>query len=77
MIRHKWAHEGVRHDQVGGSTRSEAFDTKAAANWRVNPAVSMLDICKAFYRFPNSTPAKPLHSMLNSGGFFFFGGCSQ
>jgi hypothetical protein len=42
-----------------------------------NPPAATLDIFKAFYRFRHSTPAKPLHCMLNSGGFFFFGGCSS
>ncbi len=33
----------------------------------------LLDILGEFYTVPISTPAKPLPSMLNFGGFFFLG----
>ena len=65
--------------QVGGSTRDFERDWSPRQSLRArlhrsNPFPCTIDKAADIYTFTTSTPAKPLHCMLNFGGFFFSGG---
>jgi len=57
--------------------RSGAFSLKTTIDGNANPVPRTIDIRHNMRILTISTPAKPLPSMLNSGGFFFFGGFQE
>jgi hypothetical protein len=56
-----------------GEMKNFSGKMKKVQTWGATPSRGPLDISGNISIFTISTPAKPLPSMLNSGGFFFLG----